>query len=100
MTRLATDLAHALPGMRSSTDEVDRTMYSRDLWPRHHMEVRSGHPGEHKPGAIVWPASTSEVSVLVRWARRAGVPLVPFGAGSGVCGGVLPHQDVVVVDLK
>ena len=36
----------------------------------------------------------------VRWANGARVPLVPFGAGSGVCGGVLPREDVVVVDLK
>jgi alkyldihydroxyacetonephosphate synthase len=28
------------------------------------------------------------------------VALVPFGAGSGVCGGIAPREDVVVVDLK
>ena len=37
---------------------------------------------------------------LVRWAKARGVPLVPFGAGSGVCAGILPQQDIVVVDLK
>jgi alkyldihydroxyacetonephosphate synthase len=64
------------------------------------MEVRAGRVANHKPGAIVWPTSTAEVSELVRWAYETGTPLVPFGAGSGVCGGVLPREDVVVVDLK
>ena len=100
MSRLASDLSHALPGLRCSVDEADRTLYSRDLWPRHHLEVRSGHPAEHKPGAIVWPDSTAGVAELARWASKKGVPLVPFGAGSGVCAGVLPHEDVLVVDLK
>jgi alkyldihydroxyacetonephosphate synthase len=100
MTELARDLSHALPGLRSSADEADRTMYSRDLWPRHHLEVRAGNPVEHKPAAIVWPSSTAQVAELVRWARTDGVALVPFGAGSGVCAGVLPRQDMIVVDLK
>jgi len=100
MTPLVRELSHALPDLRSSVDEADRTLYSRDLWPRQHMEVRAGNPAEHKPAAIVWPSSTAQVSELVRWARRAGVALVPFGAGSGVCAGVLPRADMVVVDLK
>jgi alkyldihydroxyacetonephosphate synthase len=100
MTPLVRDLALALPGLRASDDEADRVAYARDLWPRHHLAVREGRPAEHKPGAVVWPASTDEVARLVRWARDRGTALVPFGAGSGVCGGVLPRHDVVVVDLK
>jgi alkyldihydroxyacetonephosphate synthase len=86
--------------MRASVDAADRTMYARDLWPRHHMAVRAGRPMEHEPGAVVWPTSTDEVARLVRWAAARAVPLVPFGAGSGVCGGIAPREDMVVVDLK
>ncbi len=75
-------------------------MYARDLWPRHHLAVRAGNVAEHRPGAIVWPRSTRDVSALVKWAAATKTPLVPFGAGSGVCAGVLPREDVVVVDLK
>ncbi len=100
MTSLARDLALAFPQLRTSEDAADRTMYARDLWPRHHMAVRAGRPMEHEPGAVVWPTSTGEVARLVQWAAPRGVPLVPFGAGSGVCGGVSPRQDMVVVDLK
>jgi alkyldihydroxyacetonephosphate synthase len=98
--RLLRDVEAALPGLRTSADEADRTFYARDLWPRHLFAVRGGHPAEHRPGAIVWPSSTDDVARLVRWAAASGTPLVPFGAGSGVCGGVLPREDVVVVDLK
>lgn len=97
---LARDLASTFPALRPSADEADRTLYARDLWPRHHMAVRGGEPAKHKPGVIVWPSSTEDVGALVRWAAPRGVALVPFGAGSGVCGGVLPREDVVVVDLK
>jgi len=97
---LIDDLARALPGMRASVDAADRVAYARDLWPRHHMAVRAGHPAEQRPGAIVWPSSTDEVARLVQWASSHGVPLVPFGAGSGVCAGVSPRDDVLIVDLK
>ncbi len=97
---LARDLAQAFPAMRSSVDEADRVAYARDLWPRHHLDVRAGRPAEHRPGVVVWPERTEDVAALVRWAKERGVALVPFGAGSGVCGGVMPREDVVVVDLK
>jgi len=97
---LARDLAQAFPAMRTSVDEADRVAYARDLWPRHHMDVRAGSPAEHRPGVVVWPERTEDVAALVRWAKERGVALVPFGAGSGVCGGVMPREDVVVVDLK
>ncbi len=97
---LAAALRRALPGVRASDDEADRVFYARDLWPRQHLAVRAGRPADHRPAAIAWPASTGEVARLVGWARAEGVPLVPFGAGSGVCAGVLPAAGSVVVDLK
>ena len=100
MPDLVRELSQALPGMRASSGEADRIAYSRDLWPRHHLDVRAGQPAEHRPGVIVWPSSTEEVARVVRWARERSVALVPFGAGSGVCGGIAPREDVVVVDLK
>jgi alkyldihydroxyacetonephosphate synthase len=96
----ASELEGVVPAMRVSDDPADRVAYARDLWPRHHLAVRAGNVAEHRPGAIVWPQSTDDVVRLVHWANRTGTPLVPFGAGSGVCAGVLPRSDVVVVDLK
>lgn len=52
------------------------------------------------PAGIVWPESTDEVVQIVERAAREGTPIVPFGAGSGVCGGVLPTDRTIVIDLK
>ncbi len=49
---------------------------------------------------VVWPRSVEEVAAIVRLCATEGVPVVPFGAGSGVCGGVLPDNRTVVLDLK
>lgn len=94
------ELARALPGLRTSDDPADRVAYARDLWPRHHLAVRSGNVAEHRPAGIVWPASTAEVARIVRWAHDTETPVVPFGAGSGVCAGILPHERMIVIDLK
>jgi alkyldihydroxyacetonephosphate synthase len=89
-----------MPGLRASEDAADRVAYARDLWPRHHLAVRAGQVALHEPAGIVWPDSTDDVARLVRWANETATPLVPFGAGSGVCAGVLPTPRMVVVDLK
>ncbi len=99
MSALA-DLRASVPGLRASEDGADRAAYSRDLWPRHHLAVRAGNVAAHRPLGVVWPESTEQVAAIVRWAAARGVPLVPFGAGSGVCAGVLPTPRTVVVDLK
>jgi alkyldihydroxyacetonephosphate synthase len=87
-------------GVAASQDPADVVAYARDLFPRHHMAVRSGNVATHPPLGILWPRSTEEVSRIVRFAAANGVTLVPFGAGSGVCAGVLPTTSTVVVDLK
>ena len=94
------ELARMLPGMRWSSSDVDRTSYARDLMPRHHLGVRQGHVAPFPPHAVVWPESPADVSRLIAAARREGFALVPYGAGSGVCGAVAPDARSVVMDVK
>lgn len=96
----ARGIARELPGLIVSDSLPDRTAYARDLWPRRLLDVRSGQVNEHSPLAVAWPRRTEEVVDLVRFARREGYALVPFGAGSGVCGGIQPNDRTIVVDLK
>jgi alkyldihydroxyacetonephosphate synthase len=96
---LIEELRRTLPG-RVSTTPPDRVAYARDLWPRGLIAAGGGNPAPHPPDAIVWPTTTDEVVAIVRAAARAGTPIVPFGAGSGVCGGTLPVRGGLVVDLK
>lgn len=69
-----------------------------DYWAVSHLRRWLGQDLEG-PGCVVRPTSTAEVQALVRFAAANAVALVPFGLGSGVCGGVLPTADVVLVDL-
>ena len=100
MRELGPAIAEALPDLRQSASPADRIAYARDLWPRHHLDVSAGRIAEHRPGLVVWPRDTAEVAAVVRFCAAEGVPLVPFGAGSGVCGAVLPDARTVVLDLK
>lgn len=100
MSTVASKLEQVVPGAVVSTSATDRIAYARDLWPRHHLAVSAGRIAEHKPDVVVWPRSAEEVADVVRFCANEGVPLVPFGAGSGVCGGVLPDSRTVVLDLK
>jgi alkyldihydroxyacetonephosphate synthase len=93
-------LKGAFPELTVSDTLPDRVAYARDLWPRRLLDVRAGNVAEHSPLAIAWPRRTEDVVELVRFARNEGFALVPFGAGSGVCGGVQPNDRTIVVDLK
>jgi alkyldihydroxyacetonephosphate synthase len=83
-----------------STTPPDRVAYARDLWPRGLIGVAGGDIAPHPPDAVVWPRSTEEVAEIVKLAAASGTPIVPFGAGSGVCGGTLPIRGGLVVDVK
>ena len=99
-TGLEASFAEALPELRRSASPPDQIAYARDLWPRHHLAVSEGRIAEHRPGLIVWPQTIAEVTEAVRFCAEHGTPLVPYGAGSGVCGGILPDPRTVVLDLK
>jgi len=49
------------------------------------------------PLAVVVPASADQIARCVRAARRAGVAVVPRGAGTGLSGGTIACDDAVVV---
>jgi alkyldihydroxyacetonephosphate synthase len=87
------------PGVRTSTDPVDLRMVSHDMWPRRLLELRDQLPGV-LPHRVFWPDNDDEVVEVVRAARVARRPLVPFGAGSGVCGGISPTTTSWMLDLK
>ena len=42
--------------------------------------------------ALAQPASTAEVAALVKLCRDHGVPIVPQGGNSGMCGGATPDE--------
>ena len=52
--------------------------------------------------ALASPASTAEVSELVRLCARHGVPIVPQGGNSGMSGGATPDEsgDALLLSLR
>jgi alkyldihydroxyacetonephosphate synthase len=97
---LRRDLAALVTGGRASDDDADRVAYARDLWPRHQIATRAGVAAVAPPAVVVWPSRVEEVAAVVRYAAERRIPLVPFGAGSGVCGGVLPTPETILLDTK
>jgi alkyldihydroxyacetonephosphate synthase len=51
------------------------------------------------PQCVVRPASVDDVVTVVNACRETATPLVPFGLGSGVCGGVRSPDGAVVLDM-
>ncbi len=51
------------------------------------------------PEIVVLPGSTAEVAGVVKAARRANVPIVPRGSGTGLAGGAVPAEGGVVIAL-
>src|SRR2546425_10474495 len=51
------------------------------------------------PEVVVLPGNTEQVAGVVRAARRANVPIVPRGSGTGLAGGALPAEGGGVISL-
>ncbi|WP_322486812.1 FAD-binding oxidoreductase [Chloroflexus sp.] len=51
----------------------------------------------HEPHVVALPTSAEQVAAIVRLAARAGMPIVPRGAGTGLSGGATPMQGGIVI---
>ena len=97
--RLRDDLARALGADRVSWDDATLAEHAHDTWPLALLRIHQGRLTT-RPACVVRPSSTEEVAAVLRYANERRVPVVPFGGGSGVSGGVLPDAATIVVDLR
>ena len=79
----------ALLGDRLSVDAEVRQQHGRDI---------SRFPTA-PPDLVVQPESNEEVQQVVRACAEFGVPIIPFGTGTAVEGGVLAIRGGVSIDL-
>jgi len=98
--RLQRDLEAIVGPRRMSLRAVDLETYSRDMWPRLLLAYRDGDLPPFRPHAVVWPEHVREVIAIVKLARELHIPIVPYGGGSGVCGGALPIHGGITIDTK
>ncbi|MDX2091169.1 MAG: FAD-binding oxidoreductase [Kofleriaceae bacterium] len=98
--RLQRDLEAIVGPRRVSLRGVDLDTYARDMWPRLLLAYRDGVKNAPRPHAVVWPEHVREVVAIVKLAREHHIPIVPYGGGSGVCGGAVPLFGGITIDTK
>lgn len=84
------DVLRQIVGDRVSTAQAVRDQHGRD---------ESWHPGL-APDAVVFALSTEEVSAVVRACAERRVPIVPFGTGTALEGGVNAVHGGVSIDVS
>jgi alkyldihydroxyacetonephosphate synthase len=87
-------------GMRVSQVPLERDAYRRDLWPRDTLRLARDRARPPPPDVVVWPCTEAQVAAALGWAHDAGAVVVPYGGGSGVCGGAAGRPGSIVVDTK
>ena len=84
--------------------EVDRSpveclAHGRDLWPRTTLGLALGEVPAI-PDLVAFPADEGDLRFILDWAVANGVAVVPWGAGSGVCGAAGGRAGSLALDLK
>ena len=80
------------------TNPYDLDRYSADaLTPSRAFGAESAF--DRLADAVVRPTTTEQVSQIVSLAAGQGIPLVPYGGGTGVMGGTMPVRGGLIVDM-
>jgi alkyldihydroxyacetonephosphate synthase len=84
-----------------STDPVDRARHGIGRSYRELVQAIRGHVSD-VPDVVLRPETEQDVVDLLDWAASTGTPVVPFGGGSSVVGGVAPRglDRAVSLDLS
>ena len=96
MTAAPAQVAAAIAELRTILgDRLSVSDSVRDL----HSHDESWHV-PHRPDAVAFPDSTAEVAAIVRTCAAHGVPIIAYGTGTALEGGVIPEHGGVVVNLQ
>lgn len=81
------------------TDDASLQSRRHDYW---FLSALNEYQGRHAPNplCVVRPASVEDVVATVNTCREAGVALITFGLGSGVCGAVIATPESVLLDMS
>jgi alkyldihydroxyacetonephosphate synthase len=86
-------------GERVRTEPVILASHRRDTWVLSELRDLEGRPGP-LPLAVVEVRSSADVSQARRVCRAQRTPVVPYGGGSGVCGGVAVPEGAIVLSTE
>jgi alkyldihydroxyacetonephosphate synthase len=85
-------------GDRVVTDAETLATRRHDYWVASYVRDHVGEPGP-SPTCVVRPRDVADVQALLKVANETKTAVIPFGLGSGVCGGVLASPDAVLLDM-
>lgn len=91
-------LRAALGADKVHVDEVTRKERRHDYWLLSQLDDAQERAAP-MPLCVVRPVFVTDVALVIDVCRKTRTPLVPYGLGSGVCGGVLVTDETVVIDL-
>lgn len=97
MADLIAKLRNAL-GDRVSTDAETLQTRRHDYWVASHVRDHVGTPAP-SPACVVRPKGVADVQALLAIANETKTAVIPFGLGSGVCGGVVTSPDAILLDM-
>ena len=97
MTLIAT-LRDAIGSAKVLTDETTLASRRHDYWMVSNLRDRVGGAAPN-PACVVRPTCVADVQAVVRVAAASGTPIIPFGLGSGVVGGVIAGPDSLLLDM-
>lgn len=86
-------------GPDAVADGMPERLAAHAVFPPELLRIKRGE-FSHLPALVVRPSSAEEVAAVIRIAARFGVPVVPYGGGSGIVGGTWGPPEAVVLDLK
>ena len=92
-------LARQLGAAKVLADAETLDERRHDYWVLSHLDDLQNRAAP-RPRCVVRPHTVDDVVTTVNACRNAGVAIVPFGLGSGVCGGVVAHPERVLLDLS
>lgn len=96
MDKPTSHLAHALKELNELLgDRLSTGQAVRD----HHSGDESWHE-KRPPDAVCFVTSADEVCQIVKICSRHRIPLIPFGAGTGLEGGTVAQQGGICVDVS
>lgn len=98
MTSIGETLANAIGADKVASDAEAVNGRRYDQWAIKHLRDWLGE-AVAAPGWVVRPQSIDDVQKVVRIASERRIPLIPFGLGSGVCGGIEPTPDAILLDM-
>ena len=71
------------------TDVSDLYVYGSDASVHHAL-----------PGAVLRPQNAEQIQQIMAYANENNIPVIPRGAGSGMCGQTVPVKGGIVLDMK